>query len=400
MSVGAPAMLSAPNFFLSRRSILPRAVGEDLTSPTRGTGAPKVPVFPSPSLLLYPPPPQHLHALYLPLTCTSTRTTALGGVCPAPRPHGMGVSVVRLSRTSPMSGTPWAPKALFGFGKTSPKPKAHPHPKKDCKREGGGLGGSKVGWVDGQHDAAHDVPISEYICDRNRIDLDLFRGYKPSAKFIASYVHMSIVPGFYEDEYMTHGGPLVNEMPTDAETASLVVSNSDKPDDLKRIVDALKEGYHPFREVFVHPPNNDTSETVALSADIRGAADDTTLKHIKADGRGPFRRVQCPPVTPRRMTHTNVYFTARQPTRIPRSPEGKPILHYIGDDYCRRFGVCRASKLRAGLFAASWDVPALPGHLRRSDMRFHTAPDRRVLHRPERPGPGGRAGPHPGAHPR
>ena len=163
MSVGAPAMLSAPNFFLSRRSILPRAVGEDLTSPTRGTGAPKVPVFPSPSLLLYPPPPQHLHALYLPLTCTSTRTTALGGVCPAPRPHGMGVSVVRLSRTSPMSGTPWAPKALFGFGKTSPKPKAHPHPKKDCKREGGGLGGSKVGWVDGQHDAAHDVPISEYI---------------------------------------------------------------------------------------------------------------------------------------------------------------------------------------------------------------------------------------------
>ena len=30
-------------FFLSTRSILPRAVGEDLTSPTRGTGAPKVP---------------------------------------------------------------------------------------------------------------------------------------------------------------------------------------------------------------------------------------------------------------------------------------------------------------------------------------------------------------------
>ena len=65
MSVGAPTVLSAPSFFLSRRDILPRAVGEDLTSPDGGTGAPKVPGSPSPSPLLYPPP-QRLRALNLP----------------------------------------------------------------------------------------------------------------------------------------------------------------------------------------------------------------------------------------------------------------------------------------------------------------------------------------------
>ena len=42
----------------------------------------------------------------------------------------MGVSEVRLSRTSPMRGTPWAPKALFGSGRQaqSPKPPLKSHP--------------------------------------------------------------------------------------------------------------------------------------------------------------------------------------------------------------------------------------------------------------------------------
>ena len=123
MSVGAPTVLSAPSFFLSRRDILPRAVGEDLTSPTGGTGAPKVPGSPSPSPLLYPPPPSACAPSTYPPACTGTRTTALGGVCPAPRPHGMGVSEARLSRTSPMRGTPWAPKALFGSGRQAQSPK-------------------------------------------------------------------------------------------------------------------------------------------------------------------------------------------------------------------------------------------------------------------------------------
>ena len=55
--VGAPTVLSAPNFLLSKQSILPRAVGEDLTSPTRGTGAPRVPGRRFPPLLCPPPKP-------------------------------------------------------------------------------------------------------------------------------------------------------------------------------------------------------------------------------------------------------------------------------------------------------------------------------------------------------
>ena len=58
-----------------------------------------------------------------PLPCTCTHTTALGGVCPAPRPRGMGVSDVRLSLTSPVRGTPWAPKALFGSERQAQSPK-------------------------------------------------------------------------------------------------------------------------------------------------------------------------------------------------------------------------------------------------------------------------------------
>ena len=65
MSVGAPAVLSGPCFFLSKRGILPRAVGQNLTSPPRGTGAPKVPGRWSP-FFAPPSPPHHLHErLYL-----------------------------------------------------------------------------------------------------------------------------------------------------------------------------------------------------------------------------------------------------------------------------------------------------------------------------------------------
>ena len=47
----------APRFFLSTGSILPRVMGDDLTSPTMGTGTPKVPGKWSPPSL--PPPPPH-----------------------------------------------------------------------------------------------------------------------------------------------------------------------------------------------------------------------------------------------------------------------------------------------------------------------------------------------------
>ena len=56
MSVGAPTVLTAPSFFLSKRSVLPRTVGEDLTSPTTGTGPRKYPAGGPPPPL--PPPPK------------------------------------------------------------------------------------------------------------------------------------------------------------------------------------------------------------------------------------------------------------------------------------------------------------------------------------------------------
>ena len=226
-------------------------------------------------------------------------------------------------------------------------------------------------FADGRHEVAYDVRISEYVLE-DRINLDLFRRYKNTAKFIANYVHMSIVPGFHGDEYMIHGGQLVNEMPTDTETISLVVSDFDNPDDLKKIVDALKEGYHPFREVFIYTPNNETSETIALSADVHGVADNMTIKYIKRTEAAHFDWCNAP-VTTKWMAHTNVYFTVRQPTRIPWSLAGKPILHYTGDNYCSQFGVCRASKLRTALFASSLGADVLEGHYRMSDMVFHTA---------------------------
>jgi hypothetical protein len=64
---------------------------------------------PLPVIRLAVPPP----------TYTITRTTAL---CPAPGPRGMGVSEVRHSLNSPVGGTPWAPKALFGSGRQAPPP--------------------------------------------------------------------------------------------------------------------------------------------------------------------------------------------------------------------------------------------------------------------------------------
>ena len=64
---------------------------------------------------------------HAPLSHASTSTTALGGVYPALAPHGSRVSAVRLSLTSPMRGTPWAPKALFGSGRQAQSPKP-PHP--------------------------------------------------------------------------------------------------------------------------------------------------------------------------------------------------------------------------------------------------------------------------------
>ena len=63
---------------------------------------------------------------HAPLSHASTSTSALGGVYPALAPHGSRVSAVRLSLTSPMRGTPWAPKALFGSGRQAQSPKL-PH---------------------------------------------------------------------------------------------------------------------------------------------------------------------------------------------------------------------------------------------------------------------------------
>ena len=90
----------------------------------RGPESTRLPFSVPPSLP--PPPPSACAPSTYPPACTGTRTTALGGVCPAPRPHGMGVSEARLSRTSPMRGTPWAPKALFGSGRQAQSPKPPP----------------------------------------------------------------------------------------------------------------------------------------------------------------------------------------------------------------------------------------------------------------------------------
>ena len=83
MSVGAPTVLFAP----ARRSILPRAVGEDLTWPTRGPGPRKYPAGgPPPPLLLPPPQAQHLRerpCLLKPLAPTISSLVQSNG-----RPYG------------------------------------------------------------------------------------------------------------------------------------------------------------------------------------------------------------------------------------------------------------------------------------------------------------------------
>ena len=62
---------------------------------------------------------------------------------------------MRQSQTSPMRGTPWAPKALFGSGRQAPSQKptpSHPYLKTSKKwvssggRLGGGGSGPKTHW--------------------------------------------------------------------------------------------------------------------------------------------------------------------------------------------------------------------------------------------------------------
>ena len=109
MTVGDPTVLSAPCFFLSRGSILPQVMGEDLTSPTRGTGDPKVPGRWSP--LLYPPPPS---------------TTAPLPSMPAGDPTVLSPSLI-------FPSSPPAPSVSFSL-RNSFFPREHPPPD-----DGGGL---------------------------------------------------------------------------------------------------------------------------------------------------------------------------------------------------------------------------------------------------------------------
>ena len=53
-----------------------------------------------------------------------------GGLCPAPRPRGVGVSAAHLCPTSPKRGTPWVPKTFIGSGRQaqSPNPPSAPSP--------------------------------------------------------------------------------------------------------------------------------------------------------------------------------------------------------------------------------------------------------------------------------
>ena len=87
------------------------------------------------------------------------------------------------------------------------------------------------------------------VVHNNLMDL-----YKPTASFISNYVHMTMSPQFFGDEYLVHGVHLGIDWDPSAHSIALVVSDWGNEAELRALLGSLRASYHPFREVIVFRP--------------------------------------------------------------------------------------------------------------------------------------------------
>ena len=223
----------------------------------------------------------------------------------------------------------------------------------------------------GHHEVAYDLLMAEYILEHRQVDWDLFELYKPAATFISNYVGMILVPNFVGDEYLIHGGQMGRELdPTDTSIA-LVVSDWGNQAELAGLLDALRTGYHPFREVIVFwpsPGSNASAEDIHVDGDKIGTF---TLQYIQRGGAASMDWCNAQ-VQSDWVAYTNIYFSVRQPTRLVQSADGRPMVHYLSPQQCSQFPECQASRERASRFAGSFGGSAYEGHFDLHQMVFRS----------------------------
>ena len=215
--------------------------------------------------------------------------------------------------------------------------------------------------------SAYDLIMAQYVLDN---DVDLIGLYKPTARFISNYVHMTMVASFLGDEYLIHGAKIVSDWNPVTDSVALVVSDWGNAADLGKLLDSLKTVRHPFREVVVYQPAAYLPATLQSTESITvdGAEIATmTIKYVERTDVDSNDWCNAD-VSSRWMVYTNAYFSLRSPTGLMQSASGQPVLHYVNKKYCVEYGACDRSLARAAEFAGA----AVEGHFYLHEMVFRS----------------------------
>ena len=194
--------------------------------------------------------------------------------------------------------------------------------------------------------------------------------YKPTAAFISNYVHMTMVPKFFGQEYLVHGVNLGLEWDPGADPIALVVSDWGDDADLAPLLDSLRTGDHPFREVVVLRPAAalPAVRQVRAPVTVNGTHVADLMVRYQARTDEAYNDWCVANVTSAWLAYTNIYFTLRSPARLVRAADGRPMLHYLSNTSCAEHASCTASLARAAAFAG----PGLAGHFDTHETVFRS----------------------------
>ena len=194
--------------------------------------------------------------------------------------------------------------------------------------------------------------------------------YKPTASFISNYAHMTMVPKFFGEEYLVHGANMAFECDPSLCSVALVVSDWGNEPELNILLDSLRTGDHPFREVIIYrPPANMPSEAQSVEPIIINGTEVAHMTVRHAPRTDAAYNDWCNAnVTSTWLAYTNIYFSIRNPARIARTGSGQPILHYLSPRHCREYRACDASLRRAAAFAGAPPT----GHFDLHEMVFRS----------------------------
>ena len=229
----------------------------------------------------------------------------------------------------------------------------------------------------GNNDVAYDVFMAQVVLDGVAAPAEalvdhsiLVDQYRADAKFLSNYVHMTMPPKSFGEEYLVHGVNVAAEWEPDADSIALVISDWGNEPELNLLLDALRTGYHPFREVIIYRPRDhlprtlQSTEPITVNGTYFASMEVQYVERIE-DAAHDWCSA---PVTSTWMAYINVYFTLRNPVRLVRTVSGRPILHYSDRRYCLRDGACSAGLVRAAAFAQG----AHDGHFDLHEMVFRT----------------------------